>query len=229
MIPSGASNPRRAEVDGGDADRALIDGLRRRDEAAFVTLVGCYQGPLLRLALSHVASRAVAEEVVQETWIGVLHGIDRFEGRCSLKTWIFTILANQAKRRGAREHRTIPFSAFGGGIEEAAEPAVDPDRFRPAGERWAGGWKVFPRPWDAAPEDGMEAAETRERIEAAIAMLPPAQRDVIILRDIEGCAADEVCAILSLSEGNQRVLLHRARSKVRRALETYYDEVESLP
>lgn len=226
MLPSGAGMPRQGE--GGDGDRALIDGLRRRDETAFVTLLACYQGPLLRLAMAHVPSRTVAEEVVQETWIGVLHGIDRFEGRCSLKTWIFTILTNQAKRRGARERRSLPFSSFAAD-DEAAEPAVDPDRFRPAGDQWPGGWKMFPRPWEPSPEDGMVAAETRERIEATIAGLPAAQRQVIILRDIEGCAADEVCAILRLTEGNQRVLLHRARSKVRRALEAYYDEVESLP
>ncbi|HEU5431487.1 MAG TPA: sigma-70 family RNA polymerase sigma factor [Thermomicrobiales bacterium] len=227
MNPSDADEPRPVGADRSDADRTLIDGLRRRDEAAFVALVGCYQGSLLRLALTHVANRAVAEEVVQETWVGVMHGIDRFEGRSSLKTWIFTILTNQAKRRGVREQRSIPFSAFDACLDGSSEPAVDPDRFRPVGDKWAGGWKVFPRPWDVSPEDGMEAAETRERIEAAIATLPPGQRQVITLRDVEGWAADEVCALLGLTEGNQRVLLHRARSKVRQALEDYYDGVGS--
>jgi RNA polymerase sigma-70 factor (ECF subfamily) len=165
----------------------------------------------------------VAEEVVQETWVAVLRGLDRFEGRSSLKTWIFRILANTAKTRAIREGRTIPMSAL---QDPAAvpEPAVPGERFRGSEDpAWPGHWATPPAAWDEAPEKRLESLETRLRIEAAIAALPAAQRAVISLRDIEGWSADEVCNALEVSETNQRVLLHRARSKVRAALEEYLE------
>src|SRR5436309_6974366 len=197
-------------------DRALVDALRRGDEAAFMRLVDEYGPTLLRVARMYVPTRAVAEDVVQETWIGVLNGIDRFEGRSSLKTWIFRILTNIAKTRGQREGRTVPFSALER-PDTVPEAAVDPDRFLPPDhERWPGHWASKPEPW---PEDRLLAAETRAVVERAIDQLPPAQRAVISLRDIEGWSSEEARNALGISETNQRVLLHRARSKVRQALE----------
>jgi RNA polymerase sigma-70 factor (ECF subfamily) len=169
----------------------------------------------------YVRDRAVAEEVVQETWIAVLRGIDRFEGRSSLKTWIFRILMNTAKTRGQRESRSIPFSATASGDE----PAVDPDRFLGADHQWAGGWMLGPSEWQT-PEEELLQGETLEKILAAIEELPDQQRAVITLRDIEGFPADEVSAALGISDGNQRVLLHRARSKVRAAIESYLGAIE---
>src|SRR5262245_13178788 len=160
-----------------------------------------------RLALSIVHNSAVADEVVQEAWLGVLRGLDRFEGRASLKTWIFRIVANTAKTRAERESRSVPFSTFASEALEA-EPTVDPSRFR--NPQFPGGWTTFPEPWDH-----LDAQETRHLIATAIDTLPPAQRLVISLRDVEGWPADDVCNVLELSESNQRVLLHRARAKVR--------------
>jgi len=195
-----------------DEDALLLRALRAGDERAFAALVDMYGPSLLRLAQLYVSSRAVAEEVVQETWLAVLSGIDRFEGRSSLKTWIFRILANRAKTRGEREGRTIPFSALG---ESEAEPAVEPDRFD------RGHWASFPAEW---PEARLLGDETLRVIESAIESLPPTQRTVITLRDVQGWSAEEVRNVLELSETNQRVLLHRARSKVRGALEEYLAE-----
>lgn len=194
-------------------DRAVVEALRAGDEAAFAALVREHNAALLRVARMYVKSQAVAEEVVQETWLGVLKGIDRFEGRSSLKTWIFRILTNTAKTRGEREGRSIPFSA----IDEvtAREPAVPRERFDGAGN-----WSAPPDSW---PEDQLVAAETREVIAAAIDRLPEVQRAVISLRDIAGWSSEEVRNVLDLSETNQRVLLHRARSKVRRALAEYLE------
>ena len=203
----------------------LIDALRRGDEAAFVSLIERYQAPLIRLAMMYVSSRAVAEEVVQETWMGVLQGLGRFEGRSSLKTWIFQILTNRAKTRGEREHRFVPFSAMAALDTEQAEPAVDPDRFLPPDhERWPGHWAMPPRSWDALPEDRFLSQEIHAHIQDAIATLPSTQQMVISLRDIEGWTSEEVCNVLGITETNQRVLLHRARSRVRRALERYLSE-----
>ena len=201
----------------------LIAALRAGDEAAFERLIDQYHSSLLRLAMMYVSSRAVAEDVVQETWVGVLQGLSRFEGRSSLKTWIFRILTNRAKTRGQREHRSVPFSALGGADDEADEPAVDPARFKPAHDPGAGWWVSYPRSWEHEPEDRLLNQETQGVLRRAIEALPANQREVITLRDIEGWSSEEVCNILEITETNQRVLLHRARSKARRALEQYLD------
>jgi RNA polymerase sigma-70 factor (ECF subfamily) len=173
----------------------------------------------------YVRERVVAEEVAQEIWLGVLQGIHRFEGRSSLKTWIFHILTNRAKTHGQREGRTIPFSAVWNPDDDPDEMAVDPQRFLPADHpRWPGHWASFPNRWDAIPEEHLLSQETRAVLQSAIDRLPPSQREVISLRDVEGWTSDEVCNVLGISKTNQRVLLHRARSKVRRALEQYLGE-----
>lgn len=203
-----------------DGDAPLLARLRAGDEAAFVELVDRYSSPLLRVALTYVPSRAIAEEVVQETWLGVLRGVDGFEGRSSLKTWVFTILVNRARTRGQRERRTVPFSALAARGTDEDSGAVDPSRFLPADhERWPGHWAAPPRRWAATPEQRLATKERLGLITAAIAALPATQRTVIVLRDVEGWESTEVCNALGLSETNQRVLLHRARSKVRAALE----------
>jgi RNA polymerase sigma-70 factor (ECF subfamily) len=205
----------------GSAEAQLLEALRAGDEAAFTQLVREYQPSLVRVARIYVPTQAAAEEVAAETWLAVLNGLDRFEGRSSLKTWIFRILTNIAKTRGQRDGRTLPFSALEnpGRVPEAA---LDADRFLdPEHPRWPGHWAVRPEPW---PEDALVAAETQALVAEAIEALPPAQRAVISLRDVEGWSSEEVRNALELSETNQRVLLHRARSKVRRALESYLGE-----
>ncbi|HEU5279143.1 MAG TPA: sigma-70 family RNA polymerase sigma factor [Gaiellaceae bacterium] len=199
-------------------DARLVEGLRAGDEAAFLALMQMYGAGMLRVARLYVSSRAVAEEVVQEAWIGVFRGISRFEGRSSLKTWLFRILVNTAKTRGLREARSVPFSALAGDDSEAS---VDPDRFFDAGERFPGHWAVPPESWAGLPEGRLLARETMDLVRREIERLPPAQRAVLTLRDIEGFGAAEVCNALDLTETNQRVLLHRARAKVRNALEEY--------
>lgn len=177
--------------------------------------------------MTFVSSPAVAEEVVQETWIGVLEGIGRFEGRSSLKTWIFRILTNQAKTRGVRERRNAPFSPLGHSTEESEAAAVAPSRFHTSGY-WVDHWNSLPRYWDdETPERLFLSKEGLAQIKKAISALPPTQRQVITLRDLEGLNAVEVCNILSIGETNQRVLLHRARSHVRRALEKYLEAGDS--
>ncbi len=201
-------------------ERLLVDAVRRGDQAAFMRLVDELGPLLLRVARMYVPSQAVAEEVVQETWIGVLNGIDRFEGRASLKTWLFRVLVNRARSRAVRDARTIPFGDLANREIGGIDPAVDPDRFRPStDERWPGHWLV--PPLAAQPEQQLLAGELHAHVRAAVAHLPPAQREVVTLRDIDGFAADEVCQLLDLSDANQRVLLHRGRSKVRAALEGY--------
>src|SRR5215212_2992223 len=164
-------------------EQRLVDSLRAGDESAFETLIDRYHSSLLRLAMFYVPSRAVAEDVVQETWLGVLQGLARFEGRSSLKTWIFRILTNRARTRGQREGRSIPFSAVWAPESDAAEPAVDADRFAPPGSDAAGHWISRPRDWEALPEDRLLAQETREQVQQAINSLPDSQREVITLRD----------------------------------------------
>jgi RNA polymerase sigma-70 factor (ECF subfamily) len=200
------------------ADARLVDGLRRKDESAFAELMRMYGAAMLRVAQMYVSSRAVAEEVVAEAWLAVLNGIDRFEGRSSLKTWLFRIVANTAKTRGVREARTVPLSAL---VDDDGESAVDVDRFLGSDARFPGHWSVPPQSWAGAPEERLIADETLDVIEQEIQRLPPLQAAVITLRDVEGFSAEEVRNALEISETNQRVLLHRARSKVRRALEEY--------
>lgn len=218
-IDERVAHPDRSAAHLAAEDRHLVAALRAGDEAAFVALLERYQAPMVRLATLYVPDRAVAEDVVQETWIGVLRGIDGFEGRSSFKTWLFRILTNQAKRRGAREGRSVPFSALARAEAGGPDPAVEPERFLPRGDECAGHWAAELPEWRQTPEDRFVSAETHARAKAAIAVLPPAQREVITLRDVDGWTADEVCRALDLTQGNQRVLLHRARSKVRRALE----------
>jgi RNA polymerase sigma-70 factor, ECF subfamily len=197
-------------------DALLVEGLRAGDEAAFAAVMRMYGRGMLRVAEMYVSSRAVAEDVVQEAWVGVLRGIGRFEGRSSLKTWLYRIVANTAKTRGVRESRSVPFSSLG---DDGDEGTVDADRFLGSGERFPGHWAVPPQAW--APEGRLLADETLDVVERAIEKLPPAQRAVITMRDVQGFTSEEVCNALDLTETNQRVLLHRARAKVRSALEEY--------
>jgi RNA polymerase sigma-70 factor (ECF subfamily) len=207
-----------------DPDRALVERLRAGDETAFAELVDAYGAAMLRVARMYVRDRTVAEEVVQETWLAVLDGIDRFEGRSSLKTWLFRILTNRAKTRATRERRTVPVSALAGAEASGGEPAVDPDRFvDAAAARFPSSWSAPPATWSTVPEERLLSQETLSRIADAIEALPETQREVIRLRDVEGWSAAEVAAALDISDGNQRVLLHRARSKVRAALEDYLE------
>jgi RNA polymerase sigma-70 factor (ECF subfamily) len=195
------------------AELQLVEDLRAGDETSFARLVDLYGSSMLRIARSIVGSRSIAEEVVQEAWLGVLRGLDRFEGRSSLKTWIFRILTNVAKTRAYREGRSVSFAE----LEGDEGPSVDPSRFEPAFGHWAD-------PPHGLPESRLLAGELRQVVAAAIERLPPSQRTVISLRDVEGWSSEEVCNALELSETNQRVLLHRARTKVRRAIEEYVEE-----
>lgn len=200
-------------------DTAIAAALRRGDEREFCRLVEQHHASLLRLASQYVASRAIAEEVVQETWITFVQSLDRFEGRSSLKTWLFGTLLNCARNRRRKEIRSVPFSSMWN-PEEPAEPAFEASCFRSEG-LWAGNWVV---PFKGFSDDGERRllnGELRQKLRAAVEALPPAQREVIALRDVEGFNADEVCELLGLSEANQRVLLHRARAKVRATIESY--------
>lgn len=205
-------------------EAGLLERLRARDERAFAQLVREWSPSMLRLARMHTPSRAVAEEVVQEAWLGVLQGIDRFEGRSSLKTWVFRILVNRAMTKGVREARSVPFAALA--VDEATreEAAVDPSRFTRDGA-----WASPPRQWDESPELALRSEETLRAARAAIAELPPMQRLVILMRDLEGFGSEETCNALEISETNQRVLLHRARAKVRLALEKHFEEADEAP
>jgi RNA polymerase sigma-70 factor (ECF subfamily) len=199
-------------------ETALIAALRARDEAAFAHLVDQHTPALLRVARGYVPSREIAEEVVQETWIALLKGIDNFEGRSSLRTWLFTVMINIAKTRGIRERRgdDAEIAAFTGGT-------VDPARFRPAGERWAGHWKSGeePSPFPDTPEGSALGSELVDVARAELDKLPERQRQVVTLRDMLGFDSSEVCELLDISVVNQRVLLHRGRAAVRKALEDY--------
>ncbi|MGH2968220.1 MAG: RNA polymerase sigma factor [Solirubrobacteraceae bacterium] len=201
-------------------EAALLARLRAGDEAAFESLVTSWHGTMLAVAQTHVRTRAVAEEVVQEAWLGVIRGLDRFEGRSSLKTWVLRIVVNTAKTRGVREARSVPFASL---APEGDEPAVEPERFRGAEDGFPGHWRSYPGSWQRLPDEALMERETLQVVVAAISQLPPAQRTVISMRDIEGCSPEEVCEALDVSEGNQRVLLHRARSRVRAALERHLD------
>jgi RNA polymerase sigma-70 factor (ECF subfamily) len=195
-------------------DEVLVAALRAGDEAAFTWLLDRYDRSMHRVAMSFVSSGAVADEVVQETWLGVVRGIEGFEGRSSVKTWIFRILMNVGRTRGEREQRTVPFTtAF-----DDDEPSFAPERFRTTGP-YPRHWATPPEPWDEQPADRLLASETLAIVRAAIDRLPANQRTVISLRDIDGWTSLEVCALLDVSEANQRVLLHRARARVRQTLE----------
>ena len=204
----------------GAEEQELLERLRAGDERAFEALVERHYPTMLAVARHYVSSRAVAEEVVQDAWLGVLNGLDRFEGRSSLRTWILRILVNRAKTRGARDARTVPFASL---APHGEEPAVEPARFRGPDDPFPGHWRAYPGTWQRLPEETLAERETLDVVLATIQQLPPPQRIVITMRDIQGCDAEEVCDALEVSEGNQRVLLHRARSKVRSALERHFD------
>jgi RNA polymerase sigma-70 factor (ECF subfamily) len=223
---AGPSAVAAAVLEGGSpAQVDLVDRLRAGHRETFAELVDAWSPVLLRVALLYVSTRATAEEVVQDTWLAVISRLDGFEGRSSLRTWVFRILENQARSRGVREARAVPWSsAFVGDGTDDGGPTVDPSRFRGAGDRWPGGWTPAgrPAPWEPPPEDAAIAGEIRRELGAALDELPDRQRVVVELRDVHGLSAEEVCAQLGVSPGNQRILLHRGRARLRTRLEDVY-------
>lgn len=214
-----------AVVEGGSPAQAeLLERLRAGDQSAFAELVDTWSPVLLRVARLYVSTRASAEEVVQETWLAVIEQLDRFEGRSSLRTWVFRILENRARSRGVRDARAVPWSsAFADDVDDCG-PTVDPARFRGPGDQWPGGWTPAGRPtaWQLPPEDAALAAEVRVELRSALDELPERQRTVVELRDVHGLTSEEVCARLGLSAGNQRILLHRGRARLRDRLDGVY-------
>ena len=206
------------------SDEETVAALRRGDEQTFRELFARTSPMLKRIARGYVASDAVAEEIVQETWMAVVAGIDRFESRSTLGTWIVSILTNQAKTHSARERRALPFSSAVSADSDG--PVVDPDRFQSDDEAWPGHWATPPRPWQK-PERRLLALEAREHLRQALARLPERQRVIVGLRDVDGRSAEEVCELLGLSQENQRVLLHRGRSRLRAELETYLNDLSA--
>jgi len=203
-------------------EQRLLARLREGNEGAFDELVDRHHNGLVRMAMGHVADREVAEEVVQDTWMAVIESLHRFEGRSSLRTWIFGILIHKAKDRGVREKRHTTFSAFES-FDDDNEEAVDPARFHQSGE-WTGHWAFPPQPWDdRTPEKLLASQQAVNAMNKAIETLPATLKDVLILRDVEGVEATEVCEILKITETNLYVRLHRARERVRRAVETYLE------
>lgn len=200
-------------------DDELVAALRAGDESTFAELVNDWSRSMLRLARAHVSTDASAEEVVQDTWLAVIQGLDRFEGRSSLRTWVYRILVNTAKKRGVREHRSVPWTSLGP-TEADHGPTVDPSLFRGPDDQYPGGWKAFPATW-ASAESALLASEVRVRVGEALEQLPQRQRIVITLRDVIGHTSEEVCEMLEISAANQRVLLHRARAAVRERLADY--------
>lgn len=210
-------------------DDVLAGLLLAGDETAFAQVVDAWSPGMIRLARFYVSTDDSAAEVVQEAWLAVVRGIATFAGRSSLRTWVYRIVANTARRRGGREARTVPASSLGtgrgggagsAGTGDAGGPTVDPARFAPPGQPYAGHWQQPPEPW---PEQALLAAEVRAEVAAALAELPARQRVVITLRDVHGYDSAEVCSILEISVANQRVLLHRARAAVRLRLERYLE------
>jgi RNA polymerase sigma-70 factor, ECF subfamily len=200
------------------ADAVVVARLRARDEAMFAALIDAWSPGMLRAARAYVADDHTAQDVVQEAWLGVLRGIDAFQERSALRTWVYRILVNRAKTRGVRDARTVPGL---GAEDEDPGPTVDPARFRGAGDPYPGHWRSSPPAWPT-PEDGAVAAETRRQLAAALAGLPARQRVVVTLRDVAGHSSDEVCELLAISAANQRVLLHRGRAALRAALEQHW-------
>jgi RNA polymerase sigma-70 factor (ECF subfamily) len=218
-----SSTPERQPPVGSVAEVELLTRLRARDEAAFAELVDRWSRPMLKVARAYVSNDASAEDVVQDAWLAIIRGLPSFEGRSSLKTWAFRIVVNSAKTRAAREGRAVPMSSILR-EDEAEQPAVDPGRFRGPDDQYPGGWAPHgvPESWETDPETAVQSAEVRSVITRSLGQLPVRQRAVVVLRDVEGCPADEVCAILGISAAHQRVLLHRGRCRVRTELETYY-------
>ena len=206
------------------SDEQLVAALRDGDERTFRELYERSYPMMKRVARGYVASDAVAEEIVQDTWMAIVTGIERFEGRSALGTWMFSILTNQAKTHGARERRALPFACVA--PADAEDPAVDSDRFQKDDEAWPGHWATPPRPWQK-PERRLLSLEARDRLKEALAQLPERQRLIVVLRDVEGLSAEEVCDRLELSQENQRVLLHRGRSRLRALLEAYLDGADA--
>ena len=207
-------------VAGTAEESELVGRLREGDERAFEEAVDALYPAMFAVARGYVRVRSVAEEVVQDGWVAILDGLERFEGRSSLRTWVLQIVANIARDRGAREGRSLPFSALEVSEEE---PLVEPERFLRRGEPFPEGWKVFPTDWRTLPESRVLARETRDVVDAAITSLPDSQRLVMMLRDVLGCRAEEVSEALGITAANERVLLHRARVRVRAELERYFD------
>lgn len=206
-------------------DASLLTRLKQGDETAFMLLVERYQASMLRVAAVYVQERTLAEEVVQDTWIGVLRGLHNFEGRSSLKTWIFSILINRAKTHAQREDRYVTAGdLISDDDADSDSPTVDPSRFWGAGAPDPGYWITYPNNWEQVPEDQLLSDEVRRIIQMAINTLPSMQQQVITLRDIEDLDAEQTCAMLGITDSNQRVLLHRARAAVRQAVERYLDE-----
>ena len=205
----------------GQSDAELAARLQDRHEATFTAVVASWSPGMLRLARSFVSTDESAREVVQDAWLAVVANIGSFQGRSALKTWVYRILVNTAKRRGERESHVVPWSSWAIDQDESNPPTVDPARFRSPGEAYAGHWQAFPAPWPSL-EDQVLAGEVRRTVGAAVAELPTRQRIVITLRDVEGYTAEEVCEILEITPANQRVLLHRARAAVRGTLEVYF-------
>ena len=209
-------------------DSELVDRLRRGDERAFAEVVSSWSPVMLRVARGHVSTDASCEEIVQETWMAVVRGLGAFEGRSSLRTWVFRILTNLAKTRGVREARSVPMSSWGPADETG--PTVDADRFRSSDDQYPHNWTPVGAPvaWQPGPEQSAVAAETRQLLGGALCELPDRQRTVVTLRDVHGLTSDEVCSLLDLSAANQRVLLHRGRAKLRTVLEDYYRVLEEV-
>lgn len=204
-----------------DGDARLVVRLRAGDEAAFAQIVDAWSPMLLRVARTFVSTDASAQEIVQEAWLAVVKGVDRFEGRSSLRTWVFRILTNVGKTRGVREARAVPWSSLGPGD---GDPTVDPSRFRAGNDPYLHNWTPAgaPTTWVPSPEDALLATEIRGEVGRALENLPDRQRVVVSLRDVHGLSSDEVCAALDISAVNQRVLLHRGRAQLRLVLEDYY-------
>jgi RNA polymerase sigma-70 factor (ECF subfamily) len=207
----------------GDPEAEMLARLRAGDEAMFAELVDRWSPSMLRIARAYVSNPQSAEDAVQDAWLGVVHGLARFEGRSTLRTWVFTILVNRARSRGAREARTVPWSQLA--RDGAGGPTVDPDRFQDATGEYPGHWSSAgaPQRWDMHPERQVLDVEVLALLDQALETLPARQRLVVTLRDVQDLTSEETCALLGITPQNQRVLLHRGRAALRRALEIYYD------